>query len=125
MNIRRLFIINAIILGASGIFAVMMPARVCELYGVSINPEVMMMSQYAGLGSVAAALLAWFTRKVNDSLALRGLTLALLITHGLGAVISIQNTITGVIELGWPIALLYSIFTIAYGYYFVTGHYAK
>jgi hypothetical protein len=125
MNLRRLFTINAIILGASGIFAVMLPERVCELYGVNSNPEVMMMSQYAGLGSLGIALVALFARKVRDPLALKGLTLAFSITHGMGMIISIQNTITGVIQLGWPIILLYSVFTIAYGYILVKGRYMK
>ena len=125
MNIRRIFIINALIMGASGIFAVLAPVRVCAIYGVDINQEVMMMSQYAGLGSIAVALVALFARKVSDPLALRGLTLAFFITHGVGAIISIQNTISGVIELGWLIVILYSIFTIGYAYFFITGRYLK
>ena len=125
MNIRRLFIINGLIFGASGILAVLLPVSVCKIYGVDINPEVLMMSQFAGLGSIAVALVALFVRKVSDPLALRGLSLAFLITHGVGAVISIQNTLSGLIELGWPIVILYSIFTIGYAYFFFTGRYKK
>ena len=84
-----------------------------------------MMSQFAGLGSIAVALVAFFVRKVRDPLALRGLSLAFLITHGIGAIISIQNTLSGVIKLGWPIVILYSIFTIGYAYFFFTGLYKE
>lgn len=125
MNIRRLFLINALILGVSGIFAVLVPDRVCAIYGVDINPEVMMMSQYAGLGSIAIALVALYARKVREPIALRGLTLAFFITHGIGVTVSTQNTISGVIELGWPIVVLYSIFTIGYAYLLFTGRYMK
>ena len=125
MNIRRLFIINGLILGASGILAVLSPISVCKIYGVDISPEVLMMSQFAGLGSIAVALVALFVRKVRDPLVLRGLSVAFLIIHGVGAIISIQNTLSGVIELGWPIVILYSIFTIAYAYFFFTGRYMK
>ena len=102
-----------------------MPERVCAIYGVDFNPEVMMMSQYAGLGSIAVALVALFARKVREPLTLRGLALAFFITHGIGTIISTQNTISGVIELGWPIVVLYSIFTIGYAYYFFSGRYMK
>jgi hypothetical protein len=67
MKLKTLFIINAIFLGASGISAVLKPAIVCSLYGVDINPEVLMMSQYAGLGSIVIALVAWFSRNIKDS----------------------------------------------------------
>ena len=125
MNIRSLFIINGLILGASGILAVLWPVTVCKIYGVDISPEVLMMSRFAGLGSIAIALVALFVRKVRDPLALRGLSLAFLITHGVGAIISTQNTLSGVIELGWPIVIFYSIFMIGYAYFFFTGRYKK
>jgi hypothetical protein len=125
MNIKRLFIINGFIMGASGILAVLLPLTVCKIYGVNISPEVLMMSQFAGLGSIAVALVALFVRKVRDPLALRGLSLAFLITHGIGAIISIQNTLSGVIKLGWPIVILYSIFMIGYAYFFFTGRYKE
>lgn len=125
MNIRILFIINGLILGASGILAILSPVSVCKIYGVDISPEVLMMSQFAGLGSIAVALVALFVRKVRDPLALRGLSLAFLITHGVGAIISIQNTLSGVIVLGWAIVILYSIFTVGYAYFLFTGRHMK
>ena len=123
MKLKTLFIVNAVILGGSGIFAVLLPASVCKIYGVEINSEVMMMAQYAGLGSIAAALVAWFSRKVRDPLALRGLTLAFLITYTVGAIISVQSTISGVIAFGWPIIVLYFLLAIGYAYFLISGRF--
>ena len=125
MNIRKLCIINGLFLGASGILAMLSPGSVCKIYGVDSSPEVLMMSQFAGLGYIAVALVALFDRKVKDPLALRDLSLAFLITHGIGAIISIQNTLSGVIELGWAIVILYSIFTIGYAYFLFSERYIK
>lgn len=125
MKLRTLLLINAVILGASGICAVLLPARVCSIYGVAINPEVMMMAQYAGLGSMAIALFAWFGIRVSDTQTLRGLTLAFLITYALGAIISFLNTISGVIALGWPIFILYTLLAIAYAYFFFSGRFTN
>jgi hypothetical protein len=123
MKLKTLLIINAIVLGVSGIFAVLKPAMVCTLYGVDINPEVLMMSQYAGLGSIAVALVAWFSRRIKDSRTLRGILLALLITYAVGMIISVQNTISGVIAFGWPVMVLYSVFAIGYAYFLFSGQF--
>ena len=123
MKLKTLLIINAIVLGVSGIFAVLKPAIVCTLYGVDSNPEVLMMSQYAGLGSIAVALVAWFSRKIIDSRAIRSILLALLITFSAGVIISVQNTISGVIAFGWPVIVLYSVFAIGYAYFLFSGRF--
>lgn len=123
MKLKILFIVNAVILGGSGICAVLFPASVCKIYGVEINSEVMMMAQYAGLGSIATALVAWFSRKVRDTLALKGITLALFLTFTAGAVISIQSTISGVIAFGWLIIVLYLLLAIGYAYFLISGRF--
>jgi len=121
MKLRTLLIINALLIGGSGITAVLKPAIVCSLYGVDINAEVLMMSQYAGLGSIAVALVAWFCRKVKDPGALKGLLLALFLTFVIGAIITVQNTISGVIAFGWPVFVLYAVFAIGYAYFLFSG----
>jgi hypothetical protein len=123
MKLKTLLIINTVVIGGSGIIAVLKPAIVCSLYGVDINPEVLMMSQYAGLGSIAVALVAWFITRIKDSRALRGILLALLITYTVGAIISFQNTISGVITFGWPVIILYSVFAIGYAYFLFSGRF--
>ena len=123
MKLKTLLIINAVVLGVSGICAVLKPAIVCSLYGVDINPEVLMMSQYAGLGSIAVGLVAWFCKKIKDSRALKGILLALLMTYTVGIIISVQNTISGVITFGWPVIVLYSVFAIGYAYFLFSGRF--
>lgn len=125
MKLKTLLVINAVVFGVSGICAVLKPAIVCSLYGVDINPEVLMMSQYAGLGSIAVALVSWFSRKIKNSRALRGILLALLITYSVGAIISVQNTISGVIAFGWPVIVLYSVFGIGYTYFLFSGRFKE
>jgi hypothetical protein len=124
MKLRTFFILNAIVLGGSGVSAVLMPARVCSLYGVDVNPQVLMMAQYAGLGSIAVALVAWFIRQTRDPIALRGVTLALLITYVVGVIISVRSTISGIMPSGWSIVAIYSAFAIGYAYFLLKGRFA-
>jgi hypothetical protein len=117
MKLKNLLIVNAIVLGGSGISAVLMPSKVLLFYGVELNPAVLMMAQYAGLGSVAIGLVAWFSRNVGDLKAQRTIVLAFLLTYIIAIVISVQGTISGVMKVGWPVVVLYSLLASGYAYF--------
>jgi len=66
MKLKNLLVVNAIVLGFSGINAVLLPAMVLSLYGVTPGPASLLMAQYAGLGSIAIGMVAWFARNIED-----------------------------------------------------------
>jgi hypothetical protein len=117
MKLKHLLVVNALVLGGSGICAVVVPAKVLSLYGVVLGREVIMMAQYAGMGSIAIALVAWFTRNVEECTTKRAISLAFLITYVMAIIISAQATISGAIEAGWPIILLYLLLALCYAYF--------
>jgi hypothetical protein len=117
MKLKYLLVVNAIVLGGSGLGAILMPAKVISLYGVELGREVIMMAQYAGLGSVAIGLVAWFSRNVEDIKAQRAIILAFLITYAIGIIISVQGTISGVMKVGWPVIILYFVLALGYAYF--------
>ena len=116
MKFRNLLILNAIFIGISGILALLFPTRVLSLYGVESGPAVQLMAQYAGLGSLAIALVAWFIRDVKDPEAQFAIKLAFLITYIIGAIVSVQGTISGTMKIGWAVVGLYLLFAIGYAY---------
>jgi len=116
MKLRSLLIINAIVLGCSGVLAILLPSRVLSLYGVESDPAVQLMAQYAGLGSLVIALLAWFSRNVNDPKAQRAIVLAFLITYVTGTIVSLLGTLAGTMKIGWAVVGLYLLFAMAYTY---------
>jgi len=116
MKLRSLLIINAIVLGCSGVLAILLPSRVLSLYGVESDPAVQLMAQYAGLGSLVIALLAWFSRNVKDPKAQRAIVLAFLITYVTGTIVSLLGTLAGTMKIGWAVVGLYLLFAMAYTY---------
>jgi hypothetical protein len=116
MKLRTLLIVNAFVLGCSGILAVLLPSSVLSLYGVESGPAAQLMAQYAGLGSLVIALLAWFSRNVNDPKAQKAIILAFLISYFLGVIISVFGTISGTMTIGWAVVGIYLLFAIGYGY---------
>jgi hypothetical protein len=116
MKFRNLLILNAIVLGISGILALLFPTSVLSLYGVGSGPAVQLMAQYAGLGSLAIALVAWFIRDVKDLKAQYAVTMAFLIIYMIGAIVSVLGTISGTMKSGWAVVGFYFLFAIGYSY---------
>jgi hypothetical protein len=117
MKLRTVLILNAVVLGLSGLSALLIPEKVMSMYGVDANSAVLLMSQYAGLGSIGIGLVAWFSRNIDFSQAHRSLIPALLITHIIGTIISILGTLSGIMKIGWPVVGVYFIFSLGYFYF--------
>jgi hypothetical protein len=116
MKFKNLLIFNAIVLGLSGFLALVFPSGVLSFYGVESGAGVQLMAQYAGLGSMAIALVAWFSRNVKDPKAQIAVSMAFLITYIIGAIVSVLGTISGTMNIGWMVVGLYLFFSLAYGY---------
>jgi hypothetical protein len=117
MQLKNLLMLNAIVSCASGICAVLIPGPVLSLYGVASGPAVILMAQYAGLGSIVIGMIAWLARVFKDSDAQRAIILALFIANIIGAIISVLGTTSGIMKVGWPVVGLYLLFALGYAYF--------
>ena len=117
MKLRTLLTLNAVVLGLSGLSALLILTKDLTMYGVDANSAVLLMSQYAGLGSIGIGLIAWFSRNIDFSQAHRSLIPALLITHVIGTIISIVGTLSGIMKIGWLVVGIYFIFSLGYFYF--------
>jgi hypothetical protein len=121
VRLKHLLVVNVIVSGSNGIIAVSMPALVLSLYGVTPDPTVILMSRYAGLGSLAIALVALFARNVEDVLAQRAIIRAFLLTNIIGVIISVQGAVSGVLAGGWPLVGVYLVLASLYAFFQFTG----
>ena len=117
MKLKTLLVINAVIGICSALTAILFGEKVLSMYGVDANPAASLMGQYAALGTIAMALVAWFARNVEDRKAQRAIILAFLITNIIGVIISISGIIYGVMKHGWPVVGIYLLFTLGYSYF--------
>lgn len=116
MKLKSLLIVNAVVLGCSGIWAILLPSSVLSIYGVESGPAVELMAQYAGLGSLVISLVAWFSKNLKDPNAQNSIILAFLITYVTGTIVSVLGTISGTMKIGWAVVGLYLLFALGYGY---------
>lgn len=117
MKLNNLLVINSILLGISGLIAIVFPEIVLSFYGVMAEPAVKFMAQFAGLGSVTIALIAWHFRNIKDLKIQQAIIFPFIITYIIAIIISVEGTISGVIKISWPIIVLYSLFVLGYGYF--------
>lgn len=118
MKLKTLFIITAVFFIINAPIALLIPRTQLSLYGVTTCPGGNYMAQWAGLGSITIALIAWFSRNLAESEARRGIVLTLMIYFILGFVISVLGTISGVMSaMGWSLVLIYLLFAIGYAYF--------
>ncbi len=124
-TLKGLFLINTIILGASGLAAILLPEKVLILYGVETGAGISLMAQYAGLGSVAIALLTWIAKGIEDPKTLKRIVIVLILIYFIGTAISILGIISGVMPIGWPVVGLYALLALAYAYFLFVLKYYK
>ena len=119
MKLKTLFSITSVFFIINSAIAILMPQVQLSLYGVITNPGANYMAQWAGLGSVAVALIAWFARNFNVPKVQREIVLILLIYFILGFGISLLGTISGVMNaMGWSLAIVCLLFAISYAYFY-------
>ena len=116
MKLKTLLVLNAVVGAGSALTAILLGEKVLSMYGVDSNPAAMLMGQYAALGTLAMALVAWFARNIEEKKAQRAIIPAFLITNILGVIISISGIISEVMKNGWPVVVIYLIFAIAYAW---------
>lgn len=118
MKLNTLLFLNAIFSLLNAIGAIFMPAFILNIYGVAQGKNVELMAQYAGIGSVAIGLLAYFATKIEPSDAKRYIVLSIFISDVIGVIISIYGTLKGIMSLaGWSLVIVYLFFVLGYGYY--------
>jgi len=114
MNFKTIITIHAIVPLAYGICFELVPATVLSIYGVTQGPGEMLMARYFGVALIAVGLVCWFAREVTDAKARRAIILALLISNIIGAVVSVQGTLSGVMSaVGWSAVGIYVLLTLA------------
>jgi hypothetical protein len=123
MRLRNLLIVNSIFMLCNGTITVLLPAAQLSLYGATLGPTERLMAQYAGMGSIVIGLLAWLSRNVVDLAARRAVILTLLVSHLIGAALSIAGSLSGVLHAqGWLIAGCYMLFAMGYAFFQFAGH---
>jgi hypothetical protein len=118
MNVRNLFVLNAVLALAFGLGFLLLPGTMVALYGMEALPSANLLGQLFGVELIAVGLLCWFVRGVSDSAAQRAIMLALLIADVAGLIVVLIGTLSGVMNMvGWSGVAIYFVLAVGYTYF--------
>ena len=113
MKVRTLLIITAIIGIVFGCCFLVLPGMVLPLYGISADPDSILILRFFGGGLIGYLVLAWAARGAGPSDARQAILLSFLITFIIGLVLTLVGIFSGVLSgiawIGIPVFLLLSL----------------
>ncbi len=118
MKLKYLFIAHFIIALVNAVGAVVVPATFVSLYTVpALSPSGLVFVQLTGAALFAYAIVAWFARNAEDSVARRAIVLGFGTSLAVGFIVAVLALLRGLAgPAAWVAALLYLGLALAYGY---------
>ena len=118
MKLKNLMIIKAIICFGFGIPMLLVPVKLMSLYGLTLDPNGIVMARLYGGALFGTFLLTWFSRNDPGSATLRAAVLYLFIYDGINFIVTLVAVISGIMStFGWSVVGIYLFFTVSYGYF--------
>ena len=116
-NLKRFFVVIAVISVLNGIGLLLTPGAVLVTYGIESNSGAVLGFRLLGLTLIEFGLINWFVRKSHDWTALRGLLIGGTVGYVLGFVVSIWATLSHVMnQAGWVLVVTYGVLLLGYVY---------
>jgi len=115
-NLKRFFVVIAVISVLNGILLLLAPTAVLQSYGLDqTNASAILGFRLLGLTLIEFGLINWFVRASDDWVALRGLLLGGTVGYALGFVVSIWATVSHITnQAGWVLVGTYGILLLGY-----------
>jgi hypothetical protein len=99
---KRIFVLNGVIAAGYGIALLVATDPILDVYGIAPKAEVVYMARWFGLELLAIGLTTWLARDAAQSAGGQAIARALTITYGIGVVLALWGTLTGLFNvLGW------------------------
>jgi len=116
-NLKRFFLIIAVISVLNGIGLLLSPKAVLVTYGIEPGVGAALGFRLLGLTLIEFGLINWFVRKSDDWTALRGLLIGGTVGYILGFVVSLWATLAHLMNAaGWVLVVTYAVLLLGYLY---------
>ena len=111
MKIKHLMIIKAIICLGFGIPMLAIPAELMSLYGLTLDPNGVVMARLYGGALFGNLLLTWFSRNDPGSPTLHAAILYLFVYDGINFFVTLTAALSGIMNtFGWSAVAIYLFF---------------
>jgi hypothetical protein len=89
MNLKRLFLIHAIVTFAAGVVLIVSPGIIPKTVGIEISPNQNLLSFLLGAAELALAYLSFYAGKIEDVKSVRLISLTFIIFHTFTAIVEL------------------------------------
>ncbi|MBN2410541.1 hypothetical protein JXQ31_02540 [candidate division KSB1 bacterium] len=122
MKLSVLMLIKAIIVFVFGIVFVLIPRNVMSFYGMTLQQDGALMTQFFGASFILLGIVLWAGRKASrNDVALKAIVLAVTVGDLIGFIVALLGQLRGVMNVfGWGNVALYLILALAFGYFLFT-----
>jgi ABC-type transport system involved in multi-copper enzyme maturation permease subunit len=121
MTLRNFLMVAAILGFVFGLGFVIMPQVVLGLYGVTVEPAGLFLTQLLGAALLGYGVLNWLASSLNENApGMRPILLSGLAANGVAAVLSLFAQIggqTGANALGWSTVVIYLLLALGFAYF--------
>ena len=116
MRLGTLLLIGGIIALGFGIGFLLAPAAVLTLYGVPVEPPVVLMARFFGAALLQLGLVFYLIRDVSDPTTRRGVVLGSFLGSLAGLVVALTALFWGLMNsFGWSAVAIYGLLLLGYG----------
>jgi hypothetical protein len=116
MRLRSLLLLAGVIALAFGLGFLLAPRALLPLYGVAVDPGIVLMSRFFGAALVQLGMVLYLIRDVSDIRTQRGVVIGSFLGSLAGLVVALTGQFWGVInQLGWSTVAIYGLLTLGYG----------
>jgi hypothetical protein len=118
MNLKIFLTFKAIVSVCFGLISLCIPTIVFPYYGINLDAQGVLFSQWFGAMAIGIGLICWFARTENRSELRQAILLSLFITDTLGFGVALAAQLREVGNmLGWSNVGLWLILALGLGYF--------
>jgi hypothetical protein len=116
MRLRSLLLLAGVIALVFGLGFLLVPRALLPLYGVAVDPGIVLMSRFFGAALVQLGMVLYLIRDVSDIRTQRGVVIGSFLGSVAGLVVALTGQFWGVVnQLGWSTVAIYGLLTLGYG----------
>ena len=116
MRLRSLLLLAGVIALAFGLAFLLVPKPMLGLYGVAVDPEIVLISRFFGAALVQLGMVLYLIRDVGDLRTQRGVVIGSFLGSVAGLVVALTGQFWGVVnQFGWSTVAIYGLLTLGYG----------
>ena len=116
MRLRSLLLLAGVIALVFGLGFLLAPRVLLPLYGVAVDPGIVLMARFFGAALVQLGTVLYLIRDVGDLRTQRGVVIGSFLGSVAGLVVALTGQFWGVVnDLGWSTVAIYGLLTLGYG----------